>query len=868
MDKKNIFAVASLLATLIFAAPSVFAATNALSLSVDPSAGSTDKEYTFTVTWDTNAGIPDFKDVSLQYKKNTDPDSAWTTYSSTTGNPRKLTLSDTFLTPPGPGTLVKSFKLVPSLIDVIPGSIESRTFSDTYFFRMLDAKYVNKPDSSVASIAFGNKCTRRSQGTLKTADGTGYRVVSASDVIVDVSTGRTLGSGTFVAYDFRITNADVGCGATSSYVVDVLESGVTSNTATKTVDGESKTLPLGPRFKVISLTNPDGGVAFSPGNSLKINPGGTATLRIEVEAAENIQPGVKAYSVVTFRATNVDAQNEGISSKVELSGRITANELRECKTNAPTVKLDPAQGRSGFPGDTLDFLVTVANQNLGNCNPETFTITQAGVLEINPRNSNGEVLSDEFSWKWGVVARQKKGGNIVETRFANTGKTSTFTYAGADYVRFVPSGLISFTLGNFDDKISGTNVKTLILKVTSNAAETKPRLASIAVCLDKNNVCAAKTYTLLNIFTDRRPTNPDGTLLTNQDLKPPITDGSLTSQEAAPVAGGSPTTGGTPKGTVPGTVEGIDTAFLNKCKACTVGARVGWNADTGTCIEGFFEGSAAKGNVLAKIRTLDNRAHIDKNNWIFYPTVEAKNKLLTDPARNRRAYTCETPPPGVGMTSASGTAGSTPGWGAGGQISVRTGKDSYNVGELLDVSGSVAGASGSVEIEFIAPSGASIGRVNRNLDSSGAFGYKANVPELNIGSKGTWKIVVRYGTLQTEKTFTVVVGSSASSGSTGGAYQVTVSADKSSYSAGDLAKFFGSLKQGASGVGSGTVSLEFVQPSGSSVGKTAVVTRSDGSFAYSANIPVLPNGASRGSWKVIASYPAGSAVSESTFSVN
>lgn len=655
--KNKIFKITPLISFLFFllALPIVFAQSSVVSLFVNPTAGSPDNEYTFTITWNTLATqvLPDFSNVELQYKKSGESDSAFRTYTKIT-NIQDSSSTLKWSNPPlsSASETKRSFRLVPSQIGEIPSVSENPTFTGVYNFRVVDHKYdTGGPNSNSVSLSFSSKCVRSPSEIvlLKVVAGTNYQGTGTSNALVNVEEGFKLGSGLKVYFDFSVRNQDSNCGDFQKYQIDISGNGVEPET------GANERI-IGYKARIISRTNPDGTVTQNPGNTLDIRSGAAATVfRIEVEAADDIAPKDKPFGVVTAIAKNLDADREGISSIVEGGGRISVNLIRTCRESPPTIKITPDLGRAGFPGDEVEYLVSIRNENTGNpqeCT-ETFSIIQAGVNEdTSGRCQKEQNVPDDCSWRWGFTARYKSGGTggiLTDVFFNNVGKTSTFL-ARQDHIFFRPSTPIKFTLGPSDDLISGSTreckscVKTLVLKVRSYGQEVNRGPRSVAICVDESNACGTNTYNVLDRFVNKP---------TESDVGKTITDSFLDTAEATITSGGQIIIG-VPITTKPITVEsiaGIDDVFFKACKTCTLKARAGLLIDksTGktTCVEGNPSGSTVTDVTGTR---LDNKARLDDQNWIYVPLESAK-RIITDTARKSKSFSCEIPPAGVGRTS-------------------------------------------------------------------------------------------------------------------------------------------------------------------------------------------------------------------------
>lgn len=208
------------------------------------------------------------------------------------------------------------------------------------------------------------------------------------------------------------------------------------------------------------------------------------------------------------------------------------------------------------------------------------------------------------------------------------------------------------------------------------------------------------------------------------------------------------------------------------------------------------------------------------------------------------------------------------GVGSGKQLKVTANKDSFLTRDLLSLtveltSGSAPLKGETLSIDIILPSGSTLSSSSYVTDSSGKYVLIGNIPRFaGGGSAGDWKFVVRSGGVSAEKTISVTDLPTAT-GVTG----ITVGTDKSAYSVGSLMVVTGSVKSNPPyGAPNIEVLLEFVLPSGTVFGKVTQITDSLGSFSYKANVPLLINDASIGTWKVLAKY--GTLSAEKTFTVS
>lgn len=505
-----------------------------------------------------------------------------------------------------------------------------------------------------ASLAFAQSSCVRGNPSLsdhfQIVSGTGYQVSSSTDATVSVRENSQLGTGTYIFYDFFVTNQDpVSCGSTSQYLIDVFGTGVGTNS----LNGHDV-----PNFVVMSVRNPDGTIVNNPGNTINLQAGiKQSVIRVKVQAAQDLSPSVKGFGVVTIRVTNVAS---GKTS--DGSGTITLSQVSECVQKNPTVSIAPPGGRSGLPGDQLDFLVTVTDQDIGGCSPRQFSITQAGVQDLAQLCTSSGCLkgtiADPNDWRWTMAARFMSNGVVTEREFGSGGQGNTFTAFGtAKYLRFTPTfSSLRFALGPSDDFQSGTTtckycVKNFILKVTSYSGDDSNSPRSIAFCVDQSSVCGFTVYTL----GSRSSVTDAGLGITDDKLNRPeaTLSGGITGSGGTS-AGGSVSSGGSTTGgaTVP---AGIDQTFYNACRACALQPKKGFDTETNQCLNGNVQGSVVNsGSGIIN----DGIASIDRGNWVYFPLQTARNNIVKDSVRQQKSSSCDSPPSGSGSSSSSTTAGS------------------------------------------------------------------------------------------------------------------------------------------------------------------------------------------------------------------
>lgn len=654
MRKTNIFA-AAFAVSLLLSASFVAAQVSFIELFVSPNAGKTTDEYEFTASWDTNMINSKFTtfNIRLQYKDSTQTlESAWRDYTgaiqwdgpSYTGGDKKMK---------------RDFRLVPSKIAAIAGLPSS--FAGSYSFRIVDDSFPADQypsdirTSTTARISFNNNCKRSlTFARAELLPGDGYTKTGRLDASVDVEQGSQAGVRTFL-YDVTAQNLDVNCGTFSNFQFDVFE--------TSPLDqGDERRKSYS--WKIASVTSPDGSVTQSPtAKTFPLRAGAAPTVfRIEVTAGGEIEPGVVGFSTITIRMINSDSLKETYTAKVDEIGRITANSVRKCDQNTPDIKINPVS-RSGYRGDVLSYLVSIYNENLGNCAPEDFYITKVGVLKLDQQLGDSHelasIIPDTNVNKWKITQRAMKDGVVRD--YAFNGGSGSFKYAGGsqsgdNYASFTPRESVRFSLGSSDDFEGGkckACMKTIILKVESYSLDTNDGPRSLAVCVNKDSFCKSFTYNMVEPGQPK-PADSGASVVVDSALNDPkpapvktVTGGS------GSVGGdGGQVTGGTPTVTRPT----VDPKFKADCRACTKLSKKGLFIDESgswSCLEGGAYGTTVFDAPNNRWVT-DSKGTIYKGNWIYVPT-EISKIIIRDEGIRRSSYSCEKPPAGVGTSSGSGS---------------------------------------------------------------------------------------------------------------------------------------------------------------------------------------------------------------------
>ncbi|MBI4894303.1 MAG: hypothetical protein HY833_01050, partial [Candidatus Aenigmarchaeota archaeon] len=635
--KDKILFTAGFLLIFSLASPA-FAQAYPITLYADQSSAGAGDTVKFTITWlETSVVKIDFTKVEFQYKKLAD--STWTTFSATEGTSERLSL--VLPTRGGSGTM-REFTAKMS------GAIGEQT---AYQFRVRDRHYPAGSDASApVTLTVSNKVVYGAYGALKIIPGSGYTTSGAADAYVKVKQGNQLGTGVKILYDFSIENQGSGGAAGQTFLVTVI-----SNDATLS-DSESDRNSGSSIFKIISVTRPDGTVEAGSGNSITLLPGRT-TLRMEVEAPSDIAPGVQAYRVVTFRATNIAAKNAGQNVKAEASARITADTIRDCVDRLdPTVSVTPPS-KVGDPGQTLMYTIVVKNQDTGGCEPRTVNINKIGLQQLLPPASDYDYVGegarrDDNGMKWGIVLRGIFNGKTTDITYRQGG---TFTEGFTDYVSFSGSGA-TFRLSPADAS-GGNDRKVMILKVTSYVGETKASQRGVRICTSDGCGAQSAVFDLQNPFDPKRKPSQSGETVSDSVLTDPDKNLPASSGTGGTGGGGGGTVGGVPIVPAKPPKVDLDPTWLANCKACAVQPNKGFNTDTQACAEGDAGGSGKVDPALKMVNPVnyDNKASNGKDNWIFLPT-ENSRQIIKDTARKKRAYTCEKPPKGVGLSSSTGNS--------------------------------------------------------------------------------------------------------------------------------------------------------------------------------------------------------------------
>jgi len=657
-NNTSIFASAFALSILLFS-PIALAQVNFIELYVNPNAGKTTDEYRFTVSWDINvirSETTNFN-IKLQYKDSSQlTESAWKDYTGAiqwdgpvyTGSDKKMK---------------RDFRLIPSKISEIANLPSG--FAGSYSFRIIDNsfpadKYPSDIRTSTSTrIKFNNNCNRGTNfARAELIQGDGYTKTGSLSATVDVEQGNQAGLRTFL-YDVYVQNLDSGCGTFSDFQFDVFET-------TPKDKGDERRKSYS--WKIASVKRPDGSVTQNPDTkTFKLRAGDAPTVfRLEVTAGREIEPGKQASSTITISVINVDSLEEIstgkniYTAKVDEIGTITANTVRRCEQKKPKIKIDPVS-RSGYRGDILSYLVSIYNENTGNCAPEDFYITKVGVLKLDQKLGDSHELStvipDTNVNKWKITQRVMKDGVVKDYTF-NSGSGS-FKYAGGgesgdNYASFTPRDTVRFSLGSSDDFEGGkckACVKTIILKIESYSLDTSYGQRSIVVCVNKDNVCNSFTYNLIEIGQTKPPDTGASVVVDSalNDPKPPAIK-TVTGGSGSVGGGGGQVVSGTPVVTGPK----IDPKFKSDCRACTKQSRKGLFIDESgswSCLEGVAYGTTvfdANNNRYVP----DGKGTIYKGNWIYVPT-ELSKIIIRDDGIRRSSYSCEKPPAGVGISSGS-----------------------------------------------------------------------------------------------------------------------------------------------------------------------------------------------------------------------
>jgi hypothetical protein len=653
-EKYGIF-VTVLTISLFFSVSFAEAQANFIDLFVYPSAGRTTDTYTFTVSWDTNVINSKFTtfNVKLQYKDSLKPlESDWKDYSGAISwdGPQYTD---------GSKKMKRDFNFVPSKIEEIKNLPSS--FSGSYSFRIVDNSFDNFPKdiktSTTARINFNNNCKRSTAfARAELVDGNGYTKTGRLDASVDVEQGNNAGRRTFL-YDVTVQNLDVNCGDFSNFQFDVFETAPRDKS-----DSERK---RSYSWKIVSVKNPDGSVTENPTTKIfPLRAGDPPTIfRLEVTAGSEIEPGVVPFSTITIRILNSDTLKETYTTKIDEIGRVTANTVRKCEQKKPDIRINPVS-RSGYRGDVLSYLVSIYNENTGNCAPEDFYITKVGVLKIDQKLGDSHevasVIPDTNTEKWKITQRVLKDNVIKDYEF-NRGSGS-FKYAGGsgsgdNYVSFTPRSTVHFLLGNSDDLEGGkckACMKTIILKVESYSLDTNDGPRSVVVCVNKDNFCKAFVYNLVEPGQPK-PADTGASIVVDSSLNdpnPPAVKTVGSGSSPTVVGGGGVVSGGGKDSSKPA----IDPGFKADCRACTKQARKGLliEGNSWKCVNGVAYGTANFNDQL-KSWVPDHIGTVYKNNWIYVPT-EASKIIIRDEGIRKSSYSCEKPPEGVGTSPKSTTS--------------------------------------------------------------------------------------------------------------------------------------------------------------------------------------------------------------------
>lgn len=229
-----------------------------------------------------------------------------------------------------------------------------------------------------------------------------------------------------------------------------------------------------------------------------------------------------------------------------------------------------------------------------------------------------------------------------------------------------------------------------------------------------------------------------------------------------------------------------------------------------------------------------------------------------------------TPPPASTSPPGGGTATNT---GSGGdKIELNLDKDSYKIGDVVTITGTMTLKSESVVspyvyIEFFDAEGKSIAKFSRLVGSSGSFGLKT-VVGTSVKPGQQVKVVASYiSAVETTKTLVSVeklisvggtvtpgtgTGTTPSTGTNAAGDKIEISTDKDSYKPGDILTVTGTLNLKSGTISTDTyVTIEFYDSAGTLLANPSRLVDSAGTFGYKT---VFAQDVKLGKWKITAKY--------------